>query len=212
MQDEIRLLSVSYQPLLRAGIRSSLQTEKDLIIVGEATNTFEAQHLSFELKPNVLLIDLHTPGFTLPKTVSNLSEQCPESNLLMLANSDNIHLPNLIKIGIAGCVPRDEDTQIIAQAIYAVAHGDTWFSQPTIEKFVQKEIGDPTSTRELSLTSRERQVLSMIALGWDNFRISRELNLAKQTVRNYISCIYTKIMVNSRAEAVIRAREYGFHI
>jgi len=211
MSHKIRMLLVSCQPLLRAGVRSSLTTEQDLILVGEAANACEAQRLNLELKPDVLLIALHALDCTLPEIANCLREQCPEINIIILIDSDNVHIPTLMAIGVSGCVLRDEDTQLLAHAIRTVAYGGTWFSRPIIGKLVQKEIGNPTPVRELCLTNRERQILSMIARGWNNSRISHELNLAKQTVRNYISRIYTKIMVDSRAEAIVRAREYGFH-
>jgi len=211
MRDRTRVLSVAYQPLLQAGIRSSIAVEQDLILVGEATNRCEVEQLCLELRPDVVLIDLHALDFTLPEIVNYLHEQCPEVNVIVLIDSKNTHIPTLIAIGVSGCVPRDEDTQILARAIHTVAHGGTWFSRPIIGKLVQKAIGNLTPAKELCLTNRERQILRMIARGWNNSRISRELNLAKQTVRNYISRIYAKIMVDSRAEAIVRAREYGFH-
>lgn len=206
MTKTIRVLLADDHSLLRIGIRTILAAEPDLIWVGEATCSNQVQSLCQELQPDVLLLDLNMPGFAPTETVIFLREYCPAMKILILtAYDDDVYVRNVVGNGVMGYVLKDEAPETVVQAIRAVAEGKTWFSQPIIEKLVRLKSSSPT------LTDREQQILRLIAQGRDNIRIAMELNLAEQTVRNYISHIYAKLEVNSRPKAVIWAREHGWH-
>jgi DNA-binding NarL/FixJ family response regulator len=208
----IHVLLADDHPLIRAGIRSILAAESDLTLVGEATTGDEAQRLCQELQPEVLLLDLQMPGLPPSEIVSYLREHCPSVSVLILtAYDDNAYVHDLAGSGIVGYVLKDEAPEAVVQAIRTVVQGGTWFSRSVIEKLIRLETDEPVQeAEELSLTGREQQILSMMAQGWDNARLAVELNLAKQTVRNYVSRIYTKLGVSSRAEAIVWARKHGF--
>jgi DNA-binding NarL/FixJ family response regulator len=91
-------------------------------------------------------------------------------------------------------------------AIRAVVEGGTWLSRPVVEKLARLE------REESLLTDREREVLELIAQGWENPEIAEELCLGEQTVRNYVSRIYSKLEVSTRVEAAIWARERGLGV
>jgi len=139
--------------------------------------------------------------------VAYLREHCPEVNVLVLtAYDDDAYVRSVMAAGVAGYVLKDEMPETVVRAIRAVVRGDTWFSRPIVEKMVQMEDG---RAEEPSLTERERQILEMMAQGWDNAHIAAELCLAEQTVRNYVSGIYKTLKMRSRAEAIVWARERG---
>jgi DNA-binding NarL/FixJ family response regulator len=203
----IRVLLADDHPLVRSGIRATLTAEPDLTLVGEATNGREAQHLSRELEPDVLLLDLSMPGPRPAETAAYLREHCPEVRVLVLtAYDDDAYVRGVAAAGVAGYVLKDEATETVVRAIRAVVRGDAWFSQPIAEKMAQMEYG---RAAEPALTERERQILDLMAQGCDNAHIAAELCLAEQTVRNYVSTIYKKLEVGSRAKAVVWAREHG---
>lgn len=105
--------------------------------------------------------------------------------------------------GAVGYVLKDETEETVVRVIRSVVEGDAWLSRPVVEKLARLGVEDP------GLISREWQVLDLMARGWDNARIATELRLAEQTIRNHASNIYTKLNANSRAEAVVWAREWG---
>lgn len=209
MSRMIRVLIADKYSLVRAGIRATLTEEKDFRLVGEAINSNEAQHLSQKLKPDVLLLSSNITGSTLTETLIYLRDHCSEVKVLVLTIWDELYSHALVKDGVVGCVLQDEETEILVNAIRTVAQGHTWFSQPIVKKLTQGETYIQTQIQETTLTKREREVLEMIAQGWDNFRIAAELCLAEQTVRNYVSRIYDKISVSSRSEAVVWAMKHN---
>jgi DNA-binding NarL/FixJ family response regulator len=207
MEESIRVLLADDHPLVRAGIRTTLNADGSVTLVGEATNGYEAQHLGKELRPQVLLLDLNMPGPKPTQTVAYLREHCPEVRVVALtAYDDDAYVRGLVSAGVAGYVLKDEATDTVMRAIHAVVQGDTWFSRHIVERLAR--IGDKQSS-DGNLTDRERELLEMVAQGLDNAHIGAKLSLADQTVRNYLSRIYTKLGVNSRAEAIVWARERG---
>ncbi len=95
------------------------------------------------------------------------------------------------------------------QAIQEVMTDTAWFSRQVLERLAQMHVGDGAPAPVVDLSRREREVLELVARGAGNEQIARELGIVAQTVRNYISNIYDKLGVHSRAEAVVWARERG---
>ncbi|MBH8552316.1 response regulator transcription factor [Nostocaceae cyanobacterium CENA357] len=205
----IRVLLAEKNSLVGVGIRATLNLEEDLILVGETNDVSKLAKLNLKFQPDLLIIDLDLTNFILAKLIADLHELCSYSRVLTLASSDKFDLSILKINGIKGCVFKSEEPQTLVSAIRAVAQGNTWYSQTIIEKLIQQQIGKQDENVEATLTEREQQVIGLIAQGWDNARISVELSLAQQTVRNYMSRIYTKLAVNSRSEAVIWAIKHS---
>lgn len=202
MSKMIRVLIADKHSLVKAGIRATLAAEEDVKLVGEASNGSEVQRLTQELKPDVLLLSSNITDSTPTEILTCVRAHCSEVKVLVLTIFDELYSHNLVAAGVAGCVLKDEKTETLVSAIRTVAQGNTWFSQPILEKLVQPQ--------EPPLNCREQEILTMIAKGWDNARIAAEIRLAEQTVRNYISRIYDKLEVNSRSKAVVWAREHNF--
>jgi DNA-binding NarL/FixJ family response regulator len=204
MTEAIRVLLADDHPLVRAGIRSVLTAEEDIALVGEAADGDQVQRLCQELEPDILLLDLNMPGPPPFETVAYLRQHCPAVKVLVLtAYDDDAYVRGLTAAGVAGYVLKDEAVETVVRAIRVVVQGKSWFSQPVVEKLVRLK------TEEAVLTDRERQILSLIAQGRNNSQIAVELDLAEQTVRNYVSQIYTKLGVDTRVQAVVWARERG---
>jgi len=210
LAETISVLLADDHPLVRAGMRTTLTAEPDIVLVGEATDGYEAQRLCEELQPNVLLLDLNMPGPRPVETVGWLRQVFPNIKVLVLtAYDDDAYVRGLLSAGVAGYVLKDEAPETVVHAIRAVVRGGSWFSRSVVDKLVRQRTQAPNGLEEETLTDREQQLLAMIAQGWDNTRIAAELNLAEQTVRNYISRLYQKMGVRTRGEAIVWARERG---
>lgn len=207
MSKQIRVLLADDHPLVRTGIRSAMQAEQDITLVGEAVNGFEAQHLCKSLLPDVLLLDLHMPGPHPAETITYVHTHCPTVNVVVLtAYDDDAYIKGLLSARIDGYVLKDEATESIAHAVRTVYNGGTWFSRTIVDKLMLGRSAVAMSAGP-TLTERERQILAMIGCGFDNARIAADLHLAEQTVRNYVSRLYVTLGVKSRTEAAIWARD-----
>jgi two-component system, NarL family, response regulator DevR len=208
MSEAIRVLIADDHPLIRSGLCLALQTEPDIVVAGEASDGDEAQRQCEGLQPDVLVLDLNMDGPPAVATLASVRERCPRTRVLILtAYDDDIYVRSLVLAGAMGYVLKDEAPKALVQAVRTVAHGGTWFSRPVVENLVLR--GEHDERDSPPLTERERQIIRLIAQGWDNARIAGALCLSEQTIRNYVSRLYGKIGVQTRAEAVVWGRDHG---
>lgn len=209
MENKIRVLLADDHPFIRAGIRATLALEEDVVLIGEAADGNELRQLCHTSEPDVVLLDLNMPGPPGVQTVLYLREHLPQIKVVVLtAYDEDAYVRRLVGAGAVGYILKDEAPEVVVRAIRAVMRGDTWFSPAVAEKLLQPP-GEALEVGGLDLTGREREMLCMIAQGWENARIAEALGLAEQTVRNYISRLYAKLGVQSRPEAIVWARERG---
>ncbi len=211
MSAPIRILLADDHPFVRAGIRATLTEESDFAVVGEAETGYETQQLFQELQPDVVLLDLNMPGPSAIETVTYLRKKRPNAKVIILtAYDDEAYIRGMMGSGVDGYILKDEAPETVVQAIRMVLVGGKWFSN-SIVGFLTRPAHDDTglSPGDARLTRREWQVLEALARGWDNARIAEEFQLADQTVRNYISRLYSKLGVGTRGEAMVWAMKYG---
>jgi DNA-binding NarL/FixJ family response regulator len=203
----IRVLLADDHPVVRAGLRATLEAEPGIVVAGEAATGDEAQQRCRELQPDVVVLDLNMPGPPATATLAFAKEHCPDVRVVVLtAFDDDAYVQALIDAGVGGYVLKDEAPESLVAAVRSVVGGGTWFSQPVIRKIVRASTGAATAVP--SLTAREEQLLRMLARGWDNARIADEVHLGEQTVRNYTSRLYRKLGVETRAGAMVWARDH----
>ncbi len=209
MYNTIRVLLADETSLVGVGVRATLTAEKKLILVGEAKDGQKIKDLNQQLQPDLLIIDLDSPKFQSPDSIAFLHKYCPNLKVLALATRGKVNLSIVRASGIAGCILKSENPQTLVSAISAVAKGSLWYSESILKEVSQHKASELSQTGKDTLTRRERQVIDLIAQGLDNASIANELCLGNQTVRNYISQIYAKLAVNSRAQAVIWAIKHN---
>lgn len=207
MSTPIRVLLADDHPLVRAGLRATVATAADINVIGEATTGDQVLGLCQTLQPDIVLLDLQMPGPPPGRTVADLRAHCPAVRVLVLtAHDDDAYVQGLLAAGVAGYVLKDEVPETLLHAIRGVARGGAWFSQAIVAKLT-RAIGNPPGDAP-DLTGRERDLLLALEQGWDNARIAAELHLSEQTVRNYLSRLYTKLDVHSRTEALVWLRDH----
>ena len=210
MAQPIRVLLADDHPLVRAGIRTTLQGEADVLLVGEATDAHEAQCLSQELRPDVLLLDLNMPGPSPIETVAALRELCPATRVLVLtAYDDDAYVRAVVAAGAAGYVLKDDATEAVVRAIRTVMEGDTWFSRSIMEKLVHGGAGASIQAGHPELTSRELDVLRLVVDGKTNQEIALALAISVKTVEKHLGEVFAKLGVASRVEAAVQAVRAG---
>lgn len=207
MSAPIRILLADDHPSVRAGVRAALEAEPDFAVAGEAATGDEVRHLAEVLRPDVLVLDLSMPGPPTAETVAYLRASHPALQVVVLtAYDDQVRARELVALGVGGYLLKDEPLDAVVRAIRAVARGDTWFSRAVMGALVRRL--DAEGLPMPALTARQRQLLRLVARGWDTPRIAAALGVTDNTVRNYLSRLYSTLGVASRAEAMVWARAH----
>ena len=166
------------------------------------------------LQPDVVLMDLQMPklnGIGATRTIVHESPSIRVLVVTLFEDDDSVFMA--LRAGARGYVLKDADEEELVRAIRAVGWGEAIFSPAVAERVLAYFAGSPGSSAPLqafpTLTEREREILNLIAQGYPNPSIARQLSLSTKTVGNYVSNIFTKLQVADRAQAIIRAREAG---
>jgi DNA-binding NarL/FixJ family response regulator len=210
----IRVVVVDDHPLFRAGVVAALLTAEDVEVVGEAGDVASAVEAATALRPHVVLMDLQLPdgsGIDATRTILTASDDVRV--LVMTMSNDDEAVVAAMRAGARGYVIKGAGRDELLHALRSVAAGGAVFSPQVADRlsgFFSSLAAVPGKAAFPSLTDREREVLELVARGFDNRRIARELFLSDKTVRNHVSNVLSKLEVEDRAEAAIRARNAGF--
>lgn len=204
---KVSVILASDNSLLQAGIRSIVNAEENLILASGMINKDSFQQFSGDHKPPIILLDTDASDLVAQETVSYIQKHSPHSKIILLVTDKNTINQDFFTTTIRGCLLKNEPLENFIKAIFRVAKGKTWYSQGIIERLMQLKTLHLSTTQKFTLSDREKEILRVVAKGWNNARIAAEFNLARQTVNNYLSRIYSKISVKSKAEAIVWARE-----
>jgi DNA-binding NarL/FixJ family response regulator len=164
------------------------------------------------LRPDVLVMDIQMPELSGLAATREISRVAPNVAVLMLTMfDDEDSVFAAMRAGARGYVLKGAQQEEIIRAIQAVAAGEAIFGPPVARRMLEFFATPPTTDAPFAnLTSRERQVLDLLAAGARNADIARRMPIASKTVANHISAVFGKLQVADRAEAIIRARDAGF--
>ncbi len=199
--------------LVREGTRQIREDQPGLEVVGEAQDGAEAVALVSRLHPDVVLMDIAMPKLNGIEATRLIKKESPSTSVLILtAYDDDQYIYALLDAGAAGYLLKSVRGEELAQAVRAVAQGESVL-HPAIAAKVFKRYTSPvqaTAQEEIEpLTERESEVLGMAAKGLSNKMIARELKLSDRTVQAHLSNIFGKLGVASRTEAVITGLRRG---
>jgi DNA-binding NarL/FixJ family response regulator len=211
MHDVIDVVLVEDHPTFRFGLRTRLEMESDIRVVGETGSGDDALDLIDRTAPDVVIVDLNLPGIGGIDLIRRLAIAAPSARTLVLTMLADDWIVAAMRAGADGFLLKDCEPSRIVSAIRAVAAGDSVFSGAVVQNIVgmfdRHSQGDPVLFPEL--TARERGVLSLVAAGLTNQAIGQRLGLRPKTVRNYVSNVIGKIHAADRAEAILRAQQAG---
>jgi DNA-binding NarL/FixJ family response regulator len=207
----VRVLIADDHPLVRQGLQAALAPMPDVEIVAEAATGQAAIREAVLHRPDVVVMDLQMPDLNGIDATRELRRVVPSAAVLVLTMfDDDDSVFAAMRAGARGYVLKGAEHQEIARAITAVAAGEAIFG-PAIATRVLGYFATPprAPTPFPELTTREREVLDLIAAGRSNHQIAERLGLSGKTVANHISAIFAKLQVADRTQAILRARDAG---
>jgi DNA-binding NarL/FixJ family response regulator len=213
MTSPIRVLIADDHPLFRDGLRALLNSIPQTEMVGEAANGEEVLKQAAELKPDVILMDIQMPGLNGIDATKLILRADPNIGIVVLTIFEDDELVfAAMRAGARGYILKGADQTEILRAIGAAMRGEAFFGAPIAKRlthFFSAPTSSPTAPAFPELTGREREVLDLIAQGFNNREIAEQFVLSPRTVRNHISSIFSKLQVTDRARAIVLAREAG---
>jgi DNA-binding NarL/FixJ family response regulator len=211
----VRVLLVDDQELVRAGFRMILDAEPELEIVAEAADGLEALEAVDRHTVDVALMDIRMPNLDGIEATRRLLERSPETRVLMLTTFDlNEYVYEALRAGASGFMLKDARPEKLVEAIRVVADGDALLApaitRRVIEEYVRRpHAGDGPPAELGELTSRELEVLRLVARGLSNAEIAGQLFLGETTVKTHVAHILQKLRLRDRVQAVVLAYESG---
>jgi len=205
----IRVVLVDDHPLFRDGVVGLLRATPDTEVVGIGGSGTEAVALAAELRPDVLVLDLHMPGGGGVEATRRIRAADPDARILVLTMDDaDARVVAAVRAGARGYLLKESEPEELLHAIAAVARGEAVFGSALAGRLAGWFAADRAAPFA-GLTAREREVLALVARGLGNAAIAERLGLAPKTVRNLVSALLVKLQVTDRSAAIVKAREAG---
>lgn len=214
MKPKTRILIADDHPLLRQALSQVFSSQKDMEIIGEASNGEEAVNLASQLKPDIVVMDIMMPQFDGLEASRQIKKLAPTIAILVLtAYEDDNYVLGLLEAGAAGYLLKSARGQDLVDAIRAIRAGESVLHPKIIEKLLRQALVKSPGTAENKigglLSDRESELLKLLATGMSNKEIADRLCLSLRTVKAHMSNIFTKMNVASRSEALVQALRSG---
>jgi DNA-binding NarL/FixJ family response regulator len=212
----IRILVADDQPLMRDGLKTVLDLQKDFHVIGTARNGSEAARLADALQPDILLMDIRMPEMDGVEGLKLIRRKHPELKVIMLTTfNDDEYIIQALAAGANGYLLKDLEMEKLSEAIRDAAAGKMIMPPAVAAKLaeglsrISLEKKGAAAAKALELSERELEIAGMMVQGFTNRQISATLYISEGTVRNYISGIYEKIGINDRTKAVLFLKDQG---
>jgi DNA-binding NarL/FixJ family response regulator len=216
VEPPIRVLIVDDHAVVREGLRTFLEIQDGITVVGEAADGEQALTRADELAPDVILMDLVMPRLDGVGAMRALRERAPASRVIVLTSFlDDGRLMGALRAGAAGYLLKDVEPAELARAVRSACAGEALIDTTVAARLLRALSApdglaagagqDPTG----QLTRREREVLGLIASGRSNKRIALELGIAEKTVKTHVGHVLAKLGVADRTQAALVAVQRG---
>lgn len=204
-----RILLADDHTVVRKGFGMILSAQPDMEVVGEARNGREAVEQAEKLQPDVIIMDVSMPELNGIEGTRRIAEICPHARVLALSmHRDAVYVREILRAGARGYLVKDADDETFLQAVRAVARGEGYISSAVADAVLndyRKHVSNPVDL----LTSREREVIQMIAEGKTNKEIANALNLSVYTVEAHRGRIMEKLNLHNTGDIVRFALRNG---
>ncbi|HFI0150542.1 TPA: response regulator [Streptococcus suis] len=205
--NKIRVMLVDDHEMVRLGLKSFLNLQADIEVIAEAEDGQEGMEKALQIRPDIVVMDLVMPKLNGVEATLAILEKWPEAKILILTSYlDNEKIYPVLDAGARGYMLKTSSAEEILRAIRKVYAG-----QLAIETEVEKKVEDHRKHPSLheDLTAREREILALLAKGYDNQRIADESFISLKTVKTHVSNILSKLAVSDRTQAVVYAFQHG---
>lgn len=200
---EISVLVVEDHNIVREGIVSIINRQKDLTVVGEARNGEEAIALYNERHPDVTLMDLRMPKMEGLEAIVQIRQNDSKANIIILTTYDTDEdIYQGLQAGARGYLLKDATTSQLTEAVRQVNAGKRYLPDSVAEKLLERIAAD-------ELTQREKEVLELMVQGSSTAKLAETMNLSEGTIKFHINNIFQKLGVNDRAQAIVVALRRG---
>jgi len=221
MKEAITVLLIDDHAIVRQGVRAFLETQNDIQVVGEAGSGAEAVVRAAEVAPDVALMDLIMDGMDGVECTRRVKEVSPRTQVIILTSyHDDAHILPALRAGALSYLLKDVGPEELAQAVRKAAHGDVTLHPRIATQVIQalqrseerlnERSASPPSATSSPLSTREIEVLRLIADGLANAEIAERLFVSEKTVKSHVSNILGKLQLVDRTQAAIYAFRQGF--
>lgn len=211
MDGPIRVLIADDHPVVRSGLRALIETETGMEVVGDAADGKEAIEKAGQLLPDIVLLDLMMPGVSGLEAIEGIQKYDSDIHILVLTSfdQDDLLFP-AIKTGAHGYLLKDSSPEDLLRAIRQVSRGESSLHPTIARKLIREFSGSSRETNPaVPLSTREYDVLELLALGLSNQEIANSLTISERTARKHVSNILDKLHVSNRTQAALFAVHRG---
>ena len=210
----VRVLLADDHAVLRAGLHLLIDKQEDFTIIGEAASGLETITMVEDLQPDLLLLDISMPGIGGLDAIPTLKKKTPRLKILILTmHDDPQYLRHALKAGASGYILKKAADVELLSAMRAVHRGDVYvhpsMTHTLIDDFLPTSKPDSDQDRWSNLSEREKQVLSLTALGHTGAEVAEKLNLSPKTIETYRARGMEKLNLKTRAALVRYALQHG---
>ena len=214
-QVSLNILLVDDHEVVRVGLRTLIERQPGMQVVGEAGDGEETVKLACELKPDVAIVDISMPKLDGIEATKQIKERCPSVTILILsAHDDDQFIFSLLEAGAAGYLLKSIRSRELVDAVRAVHAGESVLHPSIAKKVLNRFVssgGKPQTAKPVDvLSDREKEIVRLATKGLSNADIAKELCLSVRTVQGHLGHIFNKLQVGSRTEAVVRALKEGW--
>lgn len=217
----IRIVIADDHPIVREGLRRLLSLEEDFEVVGDAGDGHELLDKVDKLKPDVVLLDLRMPNLDGLATLQTLQQMGSDAKVIVLtASEDKTEFVQAMKLGCSGIVLKQSSPDLIVASIRKVNAGEIWLDSYTTTAVIRQftsgvETPVPAQAPRVRdrnpLSSREREIVVLVAQGYKNKEMAEKMFISEQTVKNHLHNIFDKLGVSDRLELALYAIHNGLH-
>ena len=214
--NEIRAVLVDDHPPVRDGVKAALQRDREIAVVGEAETGEEMRAILQDCEVDVVVLDISLPDSSGVDLVSFLREQYPLVKIIVLSMySRSDYVLEAVSNGVSGYMTKETSPVRLIEGIKQVLRGEYFFDQVTLEVIIQKALEHPQRFYDVqdnayeSLTSREQEIMRLLAEGFSVKKIAQNLYISYRTVENHRTSIFRKLKVKNAAELVHYATRLG---
>jgi DNA-binding NarL/FixJ family response regulator len=211
----ITILIADDHPIIRQAIGDLIKKEADMVVIAEAQDGEQAVQLCIEKKPQIVLMDIGMPRLNGLEATRLIKVKCPKTAILVLTiHNDSENILGILQAGAAGFLTKSVFGQELIQAIRSVAVGESVLTGAALRQILIQATRSEIQSSDLpvssKLSAKEQMILKLVARGLSNKEIATALNISPLTAKGYLDEIFSKMNVNSRTEAVVKALQAGF--